>query len=849
MRTTLSAMAGMMLFWIAMEALADVPAPATKTVQLVIERQVLADALNDWAHQTGFQVVSPTSEMMNRVVSPQVKGELSAEEALERLLAGTELTHVWINERAVAVKEVNESKGTVTGMDASALQGHGEKRLRVAQAGAEAAASSSDGEKRDGGASQDETGATLEEIVVTAQKKEERLQDVPFGISALTAQDLERTGAMGYRDVFAQVPGVQFMGASRGRNAIIIRGVATRADNGDNQQPTVEQFLDDMPLTDRFGPWGGTDLGTFDIERVEVLRGPQGTLFGSGAMGGAVRLITSKPDLSAFRAKLEAGLSSTRGGDDSTNIAGMLNAPLVQDKLALRAVAYRRRDGGWVENVFREQDNVNRETQEGGRLMFAYQPTEALKLGFTALHDEYLADDSPLTFRFNDNGGGAPDNWQGIDPERTDSKLDLYSATVDYDFGPASLASVTSYGERDMFLTTDWARVFGVTSGDFDFFITRDSKRFAQEVRLSSHGETPFEWVVGGFFFDYSLATHQVWRLPGPFTLLNNDELVEVTESALFGEATYHLTDKLSVTAGVRAFRNKYGHTTTSAADAGGIDSTSPLTEAESDAVTPKLSMSFYPRDDVHLYATAAKGYRVGQINFNLGLDPRIPRAYDPDSLWNYEIGMKSTWLDGRLKANLAGYYIDWKDIQLTLFLFDENGNGILASNHINNAGQAEIKGVEAELAVVPVEGIELGTAMTYNDGELTSVDEGVNVGGITVEPGTPLPGTPKFSASGYLQGSRNFGPAVAGYLRLAYRHVGTIPVDLGNPDSLPVESYDSLDLRLGAFYQNYELALSVENLRNDDAITSGSGFTFDQAPSATRLRPRTIGITLRASF
>src|SRR6266478_3205075 len=227
----------------------------------------------------------------------------------------------------------------------------------------------------------------LEEITVTATKRRENLQDVPFGISALSTKDLERSGAESEQDYLAEVPGVHYSATGRGRSLIVIRGIATDGGNLSNLQKTVEVYVDELPLTDRFSAWTSPDISTFDIERVEVLRGPQGTLFGSGALGGAVRIITNKPDATTFHAKIEVGGATTDGRAGSHSFKAMVNAPLIEDKLALRFIAFRTHDGGYVDNVIRNQRNVDGGTSEGGRAVLEYTPTDALKLRATVLNE------------------------------------------------------------------------------------------------------------------------------------------------------------------------------------------------------------------------------------------------------------------------------------------------------------------------------------------------------------------------------------------------------------------------------------------------------------------------------
>lgn len=687
---------------------------------------------------------------------------------------------------------------------------------------------------------------SLEEVIVTATKRQQRLQDVPFGVSAFTTKDIERMGAISEADFLADIPGVHFNGAgARGRSQIVIRGVSTVAVNTQNEQRTVEKYLDELPLTDRFSSWSDPDISTFDVERIEVLRGPQGTLFGSGAMGGVVRLVTNKPNATEFQAKFEVGQAATRGGDNSNNVGAMVNVPLAQDKLAMRAVGYYTKSGGYVDNVHRQEKNVDEATTEGGRLMFSYQPTDALQFGLNALYDHAIADDSSATF--TSDLAGASDEWRGVIPSDSDAKVSIYNLTINYDFPAATLTSVTTYGERDSTMSTDAIRGLdaffgtGLDPNNNAAWITHDSQRLAQEIRLASSTAGRLQWTVGGFFMDFDQDLRQILDL-GPQHLLFLDDTiaVESKESALFGEATYRFNDRWSVTAGARWFRGEFGIQLVSA-PAAAIQQSTPFVEDESTSVTPRVSISYFPREDLHFYATASEGYRIGQANFNHGLAPEvIPVAHGPDSLWSYETGMKSSWLGGRLQTNLAVYYIDWSDIVLQRNVTTPGG---IPWSFQDNAGEATIKGAEVELTVSPTDAIEFGTALAYNDGELQSVKAGV-----TALPDSTLPGTPEFAASTYAQGMATLNGELGGYLRLSHRYVGEVYGDINNeaPNTVS-DSYNVYDVRAGLTYRQYEVSLFVDNVLDNDAATARAGLFFETL--AYRLRPRTIGLTVRASF
>ena len=253
--------------------------------------------------------------------------------------------------------------------------------------------------------------------------------------------------------------------------------------------------------------------------------------------------------------------------------------------------------------------------------------------------------------------------------------------------------------------------------------------------------------------------------------------------------------------------------------------------------------MSYFTSDDVHLYVTAAEGFRVGQINFGATPTNGIPVSFEPDSLWNYEVGMKSIWQEGRLKLNVAAFYIDWTDIQLRRSVLQEGNSLVFTAN----AGDAVSKGVEVESIYLPTDHLELGTSFTYNKATLESVLDGV-----ALTPGSTLPGTPEFSMSNYIQYATDELPNnLAGYLRLTHLHVGEMVSDIENADNLYSDTYNAFNLRAGIMIDNYEVALYADNLLNNDAVTSRYKLDADARTTfrAFRLRPRTLGLTFRIDF
>lgn len=790
-----------------------------------IESNTMSEALTLFAMETDSQILFSPSVVKNKT-SAGLKGEYTKKQALETLLAGTDLSAQKNDEKVFLIVSSEEEAA----INESLYTGESEKKSY--------------------------RNAVIEEVRVTANKREQNLQDVAASLSALTGDDLNRIGAVGAQDYLAQIPGVNYNALGRGRSPVIVRGISTISTTilGDSQS-TSAIYIDDLPSLQRWGAWTSTDPNTFDVERVEVLRGPQGTLFGSGALGGALRVINNKPDASEFQSSIDIGQSFTEGGDDSSSFNAMLNIPLIEDELSLRVVGFSRNDGGYIDNTHRNEKNVNSGEMKGGRMMLAYTPNDDLSLRFTATHQADIVDDGSATFRDINDGGRY--EYNGVDPEFSDVSISIYNLAVDYDFEGALFTSSTTYSQRDSFLNLDLVSLVdaifetGLDPDENNYSSTEDVETFAQEFRLVSQDNSDLQWTVGAFFLDQKITTIQDWtadNLGGDDIVIESLFLPHVREQAIFGEITYQLSDQLSLTAGGRWFDNSFELEIP--VNQGVLaNPTLPLTKEASDSFTPKFSVSYHATDTVHLYASATKGFRVGQVNIVVAPDEGVPQSYAPDSLWNYELGMKSFLLDGRLRLNAAAYYIDWSDIQLQRQ--KQLLSGVIL-NFNDNAGDAVSKGIEVEATYLAGENWELGTSLSYTDATLESVAEVEGVDDRGIVAGATLPGTPDFTMSNYIQYTAAELPNdLAGYIRLGHQHVGQMVTNIVNQDHLYSDTYNSFNLRAGLFYQNYEVALYVNNLTDNDAATSKYGLDFFNQNTfrAYRLKPRTMGLTFRVDF
>ncbi|MEQ9463345.1 MAG: TonB-dependent receptor [Haliea sp.] len=695
----------------------------------------------------------------------------------------------------------------------------------------------------------------LEEVIVTASKREESLQNVSASVSAFTHADIQRLGLDSFEDFARRVPGVTLNQAVKNRSVFNIRGVTTSLFGGNTQDP-VSVYINETPVTDTFGAIVQPDLRLFDVERIEVLRGPQGTLFGSGSLGGTVRILTRQPDPSAFAADGRIDIGVTDGGHQRQRYDGMVNIPLLEDTLALRLVGYQRDEEGWVKNITRGSRNSS--DDRGGRAALLWRPGDAFYAKLEVIYQDSDPDDGDA---FNPDLGEF--RKSSAISEARPSTLTNYSLTMEYEFPDfATLLSATSFQTSETASYADLGDFLGLGVSGFNVSDPWDSEFVTQELRLVSNTDSALNWLVGGFFIDRTTDPAFLVTAPGLSAafggLIPTDDLfqsdIETTsrELAAFADVGYRFSPRWKVEAGIRVFdtevsysepdRNTINFVTFE------VDNLSFRNTGTDSDYTWRAGISYDPSDDIMLYANVSRGYRIGQVNPNKGpslTDPNdlvIPEAYDPDSSINYELGAKTSWLQGRLIANLALYYIDWTDIQV---------NGARVSDmrtFIANAGDARSQGVEIELQTMPVEGLNLNLALTFQEAEMTDVADNIIV---AATKGETLPGSVDFKMSGGIQYTwAAFGDKQM-YARADVQYVGSSPNDFGmnggNPFFAMNESYENVGAAVGLVADKWNLALYGENLSNNDSyiLTNGGG-----TPNyVNSLRPLTVGVRLGFSF
>lgn len=701
----------------------------------------------------------------------------------------------------------------------------------------------------------------LEEVIVTATKREESVRDVSGSVSAVSGAQLEALGAQSYADYIARTPGVVFNEFQPGTSHVVIRGVATSSGNVQGQG-TTGYYINEVPLTEPGWTIVIPDIDAFDVDHVEILRGPQGSLFGSASMGGAVNYVANKADASGYDAEVEGTLSKTKNADLGGGLKGMINIPIIEDTLAIRAVGTYRNDPGYLDNVGIGEDGSSDITVSGGRLSIVWTPSDATELSWMSLYQKTEADDAPYR---NPAFGDLARSTALAEPNDTD--VTLHSLRLDQDFGFATLTALAAYQEKSQDFLFDYTPWRSAYNADLGLNLTSplyiesggESEGKSLEVRLASNGEGRFEWLIGAMYYESdkflyeqigaagAAAAFDASPLfgPGSGSVISPDGEIfnafftdlNAKESALFGEASFFFTPELKLTAGGRLFKTEIESVSTQVGFSTypGAPIVDP-TQDEQDGFSPKVSLTYTPSDDFMIYGLYSEGFRFGTPNTQgLSAYP-VPSGSESDSLKNYEVGVRSNLLNGGLLLDATAFYIDWSDIQLRLLTPDNY-------NYAANGGAAKIKGLEVSATYSPTPKLDLQSTVTWMEARL---DEPLFILWYGTAPeGAQLPGSADWSVSNTL--SYRFETAYDPTLILSHRYLSSGISDLNSavPGVTPNEQgdYNLIDLRLRANFGQTTVTLFGSNLGDERGVTR----TLPEANGLSQglVRPRTFGITL----
>ena len=728
---------------------------------------------------------------------------------------------------------------------------------------------------------------SLGAITVTATKHATAIDKTPIAITAVPAEVMADAGVLSINDIAKMVPGVSVQDAGAGQTRMSIRGIYSAG------EPTTGIYYDETPITGSVGTTndaGGhiPDLNLFDIDRVEVLRGPQGTLYGASSMGGAIRLITNKPELDRADGTVEAGYAVTEGGSPSWSTNAMFNLPLIQDKLAVRVALDKQDTGGYIDNVVLHRDDVGKSDQAGGRVMLRYQPTD--KVTVDASFSDHTTDAQPNFW------SPYPERWAlaPLYPVELPSKYGsevatlvpfhdhtrISNLTLNWDMGWATLTAVTSYFDRSSTYSQDSTPLFQYAKALVDSlglghvynaqqyipsFINYPghTTNWSNELRLSSNQNDTLDWTAGLYTEDrksnlFSEGEFADAATGGPlspsqlyFRRYIGDDL---QQNAAYGETTWHVAPDLNITGGLRYYNYSkditgYTNLNFNFPLIGGGTIPPTTVSAGQNGWLKKLNISYDLAPNTMVYALAADGMRPGGANQIINL-PIDLSTYKADWLWNYELGVKSNWFDRRLYLTADVYQINWHDMQVGAITSDGT------SEFITNAGAARMRGTEWELMYRPVAGLDLTANFNYIDAVLTKgqVSNNYEQQDVLGVAGDRVPYTPKYT--GAIAGDYRWplSEGLEGMLRLDANYVGTSYSTFrpNDPSRTSMGNYTLVNGRIGLedATGTWSVYLYAKNIFNKLAfITTGLQPYYAPFGEAYTAPPRTVGVDVKFNF
>ena len=866
---------------------------AGKVVNITIGPQALSSALQAFSEQTGLQV-GFASEVARNIQTRGTQGAKTAEEALRELLDGTDLRYAFANEQTVVIKEKNvnsigklDGEGHLAGKSqrcAGLSSAQLDSATTLSQTGSDGtsdcvggysqgnrvlASAEGDPVQNSGGESNLDNDLTsagkLEEVIVTAQKRKESAQSVPMKVDVLSADDLQQQGLQTLGDYAKEIPGlnISFSGGA-GSGMPAFRGMNT---GGEGWAPLAAVYMDDIPLTQRApsesnaGTFFDPDLG--DLDHLEVLEGPQATLYGAMTMTGLIKYVTKQPDPSAFSAKVTTELSDNDHSSLGYLGRATLNIPLVSDKVAIRLNGTYRGDPGFVDNVYYGLKGVNFQHVKSGRLSMLYQISDNLTTTVTAaIQDAYA--NGPNSFFINPETlrpiPGALGYSSAIAPQTHDAIARIVSDTTVWDMHFATLTNILSIAHQTVNNISD---ISGYTSyvgnppdvGAMSFFDKTYTQR-TDELRLAS-APGRFEWLLGMFYTrENDLVTTQ-WQgtdqfgktLPSssPFyNIFTGPILNWITEWAEFGDLTYHLSDQWDGTIGIRHSQNSQSYL--SPISSGLFGGPASSYAASDSSLTYLGTVSYHPLSNLTTYVRAASSYQPGSGQWaslpSVLQQYHLPLTYQPDYMWNYEVGAKGSLWDQKITYTADAFRMVWTDLQVVacrpLYCL------------IENVGSAKSDGIETSWKFNLTKGLSVGLNGAYINARITS-----DVPDLNAVSGQPMPGSPKFNGSGRIDyrvplvnDYSFFAGATYAYHGVSNSAFQGSVFNNGNAPVFRLPAYSTLDLRLGIDWSHYSAYLRVNNLTNEYGVAAiGPGNEAGFPLSGTLITPRTFSVGFSADF
>ena len=700
----------------------------------------------------------------------------------------------------------------------------------------------------------------LAEVIVTATRRSESIQNVPSSITALTANTLEEIKARDLNDFAGFVPGLSFASTGPSTNLLVIRGITT----GSQLSSATGVYLDDIPLgasTSNGVGYQSLNINAFDLNRIEVLNGPQGTLYGATSLGGTIKYIPNSPDLKSFNLDAGVEVSSTEHGHINHAYTGMVNLPIA-DIAAIRIDGYQVYDSGYAKDPIYGRDNQGWARSEGGRFALLLQPTDDLDIQLRASTQHIPSESADVGFRDPKTHEPTYGTYDQAYPtfQPSNYSLTLYSAAINYNTPWAKFSSITGLQTNngtsytDNSLTYDAAlAAFGAAGDPWSLYVNTTTKKFTQEFRVASQENTVFQWLAGAFLSNEKTSeTVDLFDNANPggtfFGLSPFTSFLPSTyrEYAAYADGTIFFTKQLELGLGVRYSRQKQAYEETVSgllATGSAAVLTPPVATSDQSVMTYLINPKFHITDDVMVYARAASGFRPGGPNFVLSPGLGNP-TYDPDRLWSYELGEKATFLDKRATLNFDVYDILWKDIQVTV-----NVGGV---NQLENAGTARVTGAEMAFNYRVLSALTLGGSAAFTDARLTSTPAVIDV----TTPGVRLPLSPRFNFALIGTYDVNLPGGYSGAVNVTDRWLGEREAGFGTPISqqYTLASYNITDLNFSVRSPNHlEYGLFLRNVFDKAGEVSANIIPLQYNPAAPvqvfLAQPRTVGLSINYKY
>ncbi len=855
-------------------ALVPVAAQAVaQSYQLDIPRQPLDAALKDLAQQTGLQIARFSDSPGNSGLVGPVIGNMPIADALKTLLAPNKLTYKVVNDHTIAVMTSNAAVATsstegssgdkpaVQQNDANSKEGDksaGEFRMAQVDQGS---TSRHSGIESNPAVASDSTSDQLTEILVTAQKRSQSIQEVPSSITAISGDTILKQGLSQFSDYAELVPGlVQNSFGAPGQGLVILRGLST----GSSQTASTVAFIvDDIPFTANASGLESSlvtpDPDLTDVDRIEILKGPQGTLYGASALGGIIKIVSKQPNTDAFSADVRSDWSSVDHGGTGGGVHATVNIPLLTDVAAVRVSAFERTDPGFMQNVETDAGETNKAITSGGKIALKVQPTADLDITLSGLIQNSSTDSS--------------------------AQVQTDSATLQPLYCKLCYAAVVGPGFETQYrlggMVLNWTSAFGTLTNSLSYAKYVDSEttqnlgfgflnaqfpvpsntaaiatptplmeKLTEELRFATIRISNFEGLGGVYFtrensgYDVALTDRvppTLAPVAPPFdNLLTSNSANLYKEYAVFTNLTYYFLPMVDFTVGGRISHDHQSASTFGDGVLNGPAATT-LFDSTENPVTYLATLRYRPTEALDAYLRFATGYRPGGPQLTTG--PGITPSYLPDTTKNYEVGLKGRWLGGRLTANAALYDIRWNRIQLTQIV-----DGL---SELGNGGMATSRGAELDVAFSPFRALTAQLSGSYDHAVINT-----SVPAVGAVAGDTLPFAPRFSMAALADYDFPIGGALGGNLGATYSYQGPKPTsfsgDMINP-SFRLPGYATLNIRAGVDWTKYSAQLRVLNVFDKYAFTSSSVanlFPGQGVPAySTPLTPRTLMFELNAKF